>query len=349
MNICALEPLAYRRAWTNFTAHTAALDLSPHDRALLWRDLTQSDDFHEWPVPMDHFVSDPWYIGSGIRVRPPIAKVLGNFWGLDSGTEVLVFVGGIGSGKSFSAALGLAYGLYLLSCLRKPMKWMSRFNGVSLSDDSEIVVMTASAAGADQSAKIIYGEAFERIKSSPYFQTNFAPYDKKQSELRVPHRVRFSPGSSNWRSALGWNVFGFAVDEAAFGVESDRADYVAELFNALNQRRKSRFGSLGFGLMLTSPGHDGSFVEVLARQSGGIDNTILVERTTTGEAKGELTAGTKVFVLDRSSDAVRMVDTELIFVKHGYLKDSVTGETVRYVDGDHPDTWPDHDESAPVA
>jgi hypothetical protein len=298
---------------------------------------------------MEHFATDPWYIGAGIRVRPAIKDVLGNFWGLDSGKEVLVFVGGIGSGKSFSAALGLCYGIYLISCLKNPMKWMSRFNGVSLSDDSEIVIMTASAAGADQSAKIIYGEAFERIKSSPYFHTHFAPYDRKSSELIFPNRVRFSPGTSNWRSALGWNVFGFAVDEAAFGVESDRADYVAELFNALNQRRKSRFGSLGFGLMLTSPGHDGSFVEVLARQSGGIDNTILVERTTTWDAKDELKPGTKVFVLDRSPDAVRIMGTELIYVKPGYLKDPVTGETIRYVDGDHPDTWPGHDEAVPTA
>lgn len=235
------------------------------------------------------------------------------------------------SGKSFLASLSLAYGLYLVSTMRTPMRWMSRFPGVSLSADSEIVFMTASAAGADQSAKIVYGEAYTRITESPYFLERFHFNERKHSELVFPGRVRLSPGSSNWRSALGWNVFMFAIDEAALGQVTDRADYVAEMFNALNQRRRSRFGNLGAGLLLTSPGTDSAYVESLARQGDSWDHTMMVRRTTTWNAKDELVPGCRVFLLDRDPDRVRVLTKEpLIYISPGHLQDPNTGESITY-------------------
>ena len=235
------------------------------------------------------------------------------------------------SGKSFLASLSLCYGIYLLSCMKQPMRWLSRFPGVSLSDGSEIVVMTASAAGADQSAKIIYGEAFTRIMESPYFHEHFEPSPRKHSELVFPKRIRLTPGSSNWRSALGWNVFMFAIDEAALGQVTERADYVAEMFNALNQRRKSRFGNLGAGLLLTSPGTDSAYVEQLATHGESWDTSMLIERATTWGAKGELTPGCQVFVLDRDPDRIRVIERgPLVYIKPGLLEDPNTGETITY-------------------
>lgn len=134
------------------------------------------------------------------------------------------------------------------------------------------------------------------------------------SELEFPGRVRLAPGTSSMRSALGWNMFAFAVDEAAFGIENERTDSIRELFSALNQRRRSRFGRCGWGGLFTSPGSEQGFVEIIAGEGDEWDATILVRRTTTWEAKDELVPGARVFLLDRHADSVRILETDLIYV-----------------------------------
>lgn len=236
------------------------------------------------------------------------------------------------SGKSFSAAISITYALYQLSCMKKPQKYLSGFPGCQISSDAEIVLMNASAAGAEQSKKIVYGEAFEKITRSPYFNTYFEHQPRKTSELEFPNRIRLSPGTSDWRSALGWNLYGFAVDEAAFGRETERADYVKELFLALNQRRRSRFGSLGFGGLFTSPGGESGFVELLATESGTWDTSILLRRIETWTAKGELKPRTtRVFLLDRNPDHIRIVEEDLLYVAPGICQRK-DGSVIRYAE-----------------
>lgn len=306
------------------------LDLSPHDRNLAWREATGDEEWYEWPVPVEAFIEDPYYIGTDIVVREAIREFLVDFWNPKSIYELFVFVGGIGAGKSFSASISITYGLYVLSCLKNPQRYLSTFPGCQLSDDAEIVLMNASAAGADQSRKIVYGEVFEKVQKSPYFSTHFPPYPRKSSELDFPNRIRLSPGTSNWTKALGWNLFGFAIDEAAFGKETERADYVKELFLALNQRRKSRFGPLGFGGMFTSPGSESGFVELLAGDADSWDSSVMVRRITTWDAKGEMIPGvTRVFLVDRDPDQVRVLEEDLLYVGPG-TGQRKNGEIVRW-------------------
>jgi hypothetical protein len=307
VNILGLDLQVYRSTWGSFLEYAELLGLSSSDRALLWREQTGTDDYWEWPVPIEYFLTDPFYVGEGLIVRPPIGEVLRGFWDISSQKEVLVFIAGLGSGKSFASGLSIAYALYLLSIIKRPARWLNRFPGVSLSDNAEIVLMATSGAGAEQASKVVYADTFGYIIKSPYFSQYFPPYSGKISELIFPNRVRFSPGTSHWRTALGWNVFGFTVDEAAFGQETARADYVAELFKALNQRRRSRFGTLGFGALVTSPGHDQTYVETLARQGEEWDHSVQVVRMTTWHAKGELVPGAQVFVFDRHPTRMRVV------------------------------------------
>lgn len=113
---------------------------------------------------------------------------------------------------------------------------------------------------------------------------------------------------------LGYNMFAFAVDEAALGVESERADYVKELFSAFNQRRRSRFNRLGWGGLFTSPGSEQGFVEIIAGEGEEWDTSILVRRVTTWEAKDQLVPGSRVFVMDRHPDSARILTHDLLFV-----------------------------------
>lgn len=190
--------------------------------------------------------------------------------------------------------------------------------------------MNASAAGAEQGKKIVYGEVFEKVQKSPYFQTYFQPYPRKMSELDFPNRIRLTPGTSRWESALGWNLYGFAIDEAAFGRETERADYVKELFLALNQRRRSRFGVLGFGGMFTSPGSETGFVEIIADDAQKWDSSVLVRRITTWDAKDELRPReARCFLLERDPDRVRIIEEDLLYIAPGVCQRK-NGELVRY-------------------
>jgi hypothetical protein len=328
----------YRRRWAAFDQTATYLNLSPADRFFAWREQTAEssregmettipqawrDGWSCWPVPIDSWVMDPYYVGTEVLVRPVIHEFLSDFWDPDSGYQLFVFIGGIGAGKSFSASLSLIYTIYLLSCLHQPQKYLNGFEGVSLSGDAELVIYNASAAGASQASKIVYGEAFDKVQRSPYFSTNFQPYTGKASELLFPNHIRFSPGTSKWQSALGFNLFGFVVDEAAFGIESEAADYVKELFLALNQRRRSRFGRLGFGGLFTSPGSEHSFVEMIAGEGVEWDTSIMVRRTTTWEAKDELKPGARIFLLDRDPDTVRVIDGTQDLIFQGYDGDGL--------------------------
>lgn len=329
-----MTPEEYRARWEAFDQIARYLDFTPADRHLAWVEATQDEDFVEWPVPIDHFCVDPYYVGTDVMVRPRIAEFLSDFWDPAGGNQVFVFIGGIGAGKSFSASLSLAYGIYQLSCLRKPAQYIGGFPGVSMSGDSEIVFMNASAAGATQAGKIVYAETVERVRKSPYFKMNFEPYPHKDSELHFPHRIRLSPGSSQWRAALGWNVFGFVVDEAAFGIESERADYVKELFQALDMRRQSRFQNLGFGGLFTSPGSEYAFVELMAGETGGAST--MVRRISTWDAKDEIQPGAEVFLLDRHPDVVRVLESNLTYIGDGICQRS-DGSEVRYVSTGEPE------------
>ena len=319
MNILGIEPSVYRSTWRRFQSAVNAAGLTaPGDRLLLWRDLTGGKDWYEYPVPFTYFCTDPWFLGQQVVLRPPIRRELAEFWRFDANRNVHVFIAGIGTGKSFSGSLSILYALYLLSILKDPPTHLSKFPGVQLSPGSEVVAMNASAAGAEQAEKIVYGDTFTRLTESPYFKTYYPPEPNKESELEFHNRVRYSPGNSDWRKALGWNVFAFLVDEAAFGKQTERADYVKELFNALNMRRRSRFGALGYGGLLTSPNEEGAFVETVAG-SEYPDPSVYVTRMTTWEAKEELQPGTGCFVMDVRPEAMRIHRTGCTFMREGVV------------------------------
>jgi hypothetical protein len=327
----------YWARWEAFDTLAKALELAPADRHFAWMEHTSDEEWREWPVPISHFLWDPFYIGTDVNVREMIGEFLGDFFEPLSLYELFIFIAGIGSGKSFSASLAIQYVLYTLSCLRNPQKYMNGFPGVSLSPDSEIVLMNNSGAGAAQAGKIVYGDSFMKVMGSPYFNQFFAPHPRKTSELLFPHRIRLSPGTSHWQSALGFNIFFFVVDEAAFGRETAETDYVKELFLALNQRRKSRFGLLGGGGLFTSPGSEHGFIEKLAGEGMDWDRAVMVRRTTTWDAKGEMVPGQRIFLLDRDPDRPHIIEGTQDLIFQGWSSDGEygiaqrpTGEIVRW-------------------
>ena len=322
----SITPQQYQGYFQRFDEAAHYLDLTPADRNLAWREATEDEHFHEWPVPIEHYLSDPYYIGPEAKVRPIVRETLSEFWDPANAYELLVFIAGIGTGKSFAASLSMLYSIYQLGCMKKPATYLSGFEGAgTLSGDAEIVLMNASGAGYKQASKIVFQEAIERVVRSPWFRVHYEPYEGR-TELEFPNRVKFSPGTSHWESALGWNLYAFAIDEAAFGVESKNVDYIKELFRNLNMRRRSRFGHAGWGGLFTSPGAEHGFVETAATSGWG---ETMVKRATTWEAKEQLKPGAQVFLLDRDPDRVRILREGLTYVRPGVCR-TAEGKILRY-------------------
>jgi hypothetical protein len=328
LNLWHVDPADYHALWKRFVGVCRTNDLSPEDQHRLWRDVSGSVEFHELPVPIPYFATSPFYVGEGVLLRKPIGRVLADFWALEGKATLLIFVAGLGSGKSWLASMSLAYTAYCLSTLKNPIRTLRKFPGVDLSYNSEIVLMNASAAGAEQSQKIVYAEAFDRVVTSPYFRFHFRPEPHRQTELLFPGRLRYSPGTSKPETALGWNLFGFVVDEAAFGKVTERADYVASQFSEFNKRRISRFGFLGWGALLSSPGSEDVFMESLAASD---DDTYMVRRMATWVAKGELQPGAEVFLFDTHRDRMRVVQTEAVTWLGPGRVQAPDGTIIRYV------------------
>jgi hypothetical protein len=301
------RPDEYVAKCEHFSQIVDELKLTPMGRHEAWVEFTKDETWKEWPVPIRWFLHDPYYVGPEVEIRETVEDFLADYFNPFGIFEIMVVVAGLGAGKSFSASLAMQYVIYQLSCLRSPQRWLSKFPGISISGDAEIVLMNASAAGANQAGKIVFGDAFEKIMAAPYFKYDFPPYGGGSSELLFDHRIRLSPGTSKPETALGWNMFFFVVDEAGFGIESARMDYVEALFLGFNQRRRSRWSKMGGGGLYTSPGAEQSFIETLAGQGDDWDESIMVFRTTTWEAKGESKPGAHGFLFDRHADVTRIV------------------------------------------
>jgi hypothetical protein len=305
----------YAEKYGQFKRYADELQLGPGDRHYAWKRATEDDWFREWPVPVSEFLHNPYYVGTDTSVRKLIEECMVDYfqprWPHED-FEVLLAIAGLGSGKSFMGALATLYVTYTLGCIRQPQLWLKRLDpDCDLSGDAEIVLMNASAAGEKQASKIVFAEIFEKVMAAPFFQLDYQPYSKS-NELEWSNRLRLSPGTSQWKSALGWNLFFFVVDEAAFGLETQRADYVKELFQAFNQRRRSRFGRQGGGCLLTSPGSEYAYVEVVAGEATDWDYTTKLWRACTWEAKEQLNPGQHVFLVDRHPDAARVLEKELV-------------------------------------
>jgi hypothetical protein len=312
----------FNHKYRRFKEYADALELAPADRHYAWRKATEDEHFYEWPAPVSEFLHNPYYVGTDTSTRRMIEDCLVDYFSPrtpEDDFEVLLMIAGLGSGKSFAGSLATLYVSYCLGCMRHPQRWLKKLDpDCDVSGDAEIVLMNASAAGLRQASKIVFAEIFEKVMAAPFFQHDYVPYSKT-GEITWENRVRLSPGTSKWESALGWNLFFFCVDEAAFGIESERADYVKELFQAFNQRRRSRWGRQGGGCLLTSPGSEYAYVEVIAGEAEEWDFTTKLWRACTWEAKEQLFPGQHIFLVDRHPDAVRVLENDLVLEDPGYV------------------------------
>jgi hypothetical protein len=209
--------------------------------------LLQTIGVLEWqrtPVDMKTFVMDPYYLGN-------TCDNLYSAW-LEDLTELFsggyreaIFTGAIGTGKTFSASIGICRILYILSCMKDP----HRSFGIAANSNISIVALSVNEVLA---TKVAYENIATKIEASPYFQENF-PFDKTKKELRFPRHIWVAARASNDGSVLGLNVIGGLLDEVNFMPRASKGqdprfnlqDRAEVLYNAMLRRMKSRFERKG--------------------------------------------------------------------------------------------------------
>ena len=68
MNVLGVDPQRYQALWDEVALVAKAAELGPLERAMLWRERSGSDDWHEMPVPFTHFITSPYYLGHSLNV-----------------------------------------------------------------------------------------------------------------------------------------------------------------------------------------------------------------------------------------------------------------------------------------
>jgi hypothetical protein len=208
--------------------------------------------YFERPVKIKQFIEDPYYLGNtlGNDIYPKVKESLielfdGNYF------EVLLG-GAIGWGKTTMAYIGIAYDIYLVSCLTHPAQTFGLIPG------SNVAFLNISV-NKKQGQKVMFAGLFNLIKNSPYFREKFM-WDKHiETELRFPRNIFAYPVAATEQAILGEGVFSAVFDEMNFYqiVEKSRQapeggtfDQAFALYNRMSRRIRSRMNKRG-----RLPGH----------------------------------------------------------------------------------------------
>lgn len=249
---------------------------------MLW--LLENPGYEERPVDVRTFINSPAYMNAKGECWEPVKDDLSElFVGYDDPDmqwkyNEAVFDEGIGAGKSYKSSVIITYQAYRTLILKDPQKFLRLARG------SGIHFMNMSLR-ADQAKEIVFGEIAQRIYNSPWFrERNYLPNPNVKSELQLPKNITIVPGNSKETFSFGYNLLGAVMDEAAWYTETPGRDVAEEMFNALYNRIKDRFGFRGMLVMISSPRYVDDFIEKKMEEAK-TNTRIFSKRRTSWESK----------------------------------------------------------------
>jgi hypothetical protein len=249
------------------------LEFSDFDRLL------RQDELMEEPVSIETFVQDKKYLGlpplSPIQLEivrhstqifkmPTLQKLMGEQAGLEyykkyTVNEVICMLGK-GSGKDHCSRISIAYTAYLLHCLRDPLGYYGKANGV-------YVDLLNLAVNAQQAQRVFFEPLKNILLSSPYF--NSVGFEPRVSEIFFFSRpVRLFSGHSESEGWEGYEVLTIVLDEiSAFKTDTElKGDTRAKgsasaIYNMSKLSVMSRFPEVGKVILLSFPRYKGDFIQ----------------------------------------------------------------------------------------
>jgi len=168
--------------------------------------------------------------------------------------EEVLYIAGIGSGKSYISSMAIVYIIYRLLCLKDPQKYFNFAKGTR-------IAFVNISKSFSQAKDIVFGEIKNRIDNNQWFQNFYPPDPKIKTKLRLPKNIYILPLGSNEESPLGYNIFGAVIDEASFHTLTRDKDYAEESYNQIKKRIRSRFLTKGKMFIITSPRYIYDFAE----------------------------------------------------------------------------------------
>ncbi len=249
------------------------LEFSDFDRLL------RKEEFTQEPVPIEVFVQDRKFLG-----LPPLSEIqleivrhstqifkqdtLINLLGEDEGrayykkytdNEVICMLGK-GSGKDHCARISMAYTAYLLHCLRDPLNYYGKANGVYID-------LLNLAVNAQQAQRVFFEPFKNLLLGSPFF--NEVGFEPRVSEIFFFSRpVRCFSGHSESEGWEGYEVMTIILDEiAAFKTdvelkgETRSKGSASAIYNMSKLSVMSRFPEVGKVILLSFPRYKGDFIQ----------------------------------------------------------------------------------------
>lgn len=249
------------------------LEYSDFDRLL------NQDELAMEPVSIETFVQEKKYLGlpalseiqleivrhsTQILRRPTLYKLMGEEAGEEwykkyTDNEVICMLGK-GSGKDHCARISIAYTSYLLHCLKDPLGYYGKANGVYID-------LLNLAVNAQQAQRVFFEPLKNLLLASPFF--NEVGFEPRVSEIFFFSRpVRCFSGHSESEGWEGYEVLTVILDEiSAFKTDSElRGDVrskgsASAIYNMSKLSVMSRFPEVGKVILLSFPRYKGDFIQ----------------------------------------------------------------------------------------
>jgi hypothetical protein len=241
--------------------------------------LLRQEELSSEPVPIEVFVQDKKYLGlpplspiqleivrhsTQILKKHTLQKLMGEKEGEEwynnyTDNEVICMLGK-GSGKDHCARISIAYTAYLLHCLRDPLSYYGKANGVYID-------LLNLAVNAQQAQRVFFEPLKNLLLSSPFF--NEVGFEPRVSEIFFFSRpVRCFSGHSESEGWEGYEVMSVILDEiSAFKTDAElkgetRAKGSASaIYNMSKLSVMSRFPEIGKVILLSFPRYKGDFIQ----------------------------------------------------------------------------------------
>lgn len=241
--------------------------------------LLNQDELVEIPVPIEEFVTDKKFLGlpnlspiqleivrhsTQILKEHTLKKIMGEKEGAEyykkyTDNEVICMLGK-GSGKDHCARISIAYTAYLLHCLKDPLTYFGKANGVYID-------LLNLAVNAQQAQRVFFEPLKNLLLSSPYF--NKVGFEPRVSEIFFFSRpVRCFSGHSESEGWEGYEVLTIILDEiAAFKTDAEvKGDTrskgsASAIYNMSKLSVMSRFPEVGKVILLSFPRYKGDFIQ----------------------------------------------------------------------------------------
>ena len=249
------------------------LNLEDFDRLLKQEDLTEE------PVLIEVFVQDKKFLGlpplspiqleivrhsTQILKKHTLQKLMGQAEGEEyynkyTDNEVICMLGK-GSGKDHCSRISIAYTAYLLHCLRDPLSYYGKANGVYID-------LLNLAVNAQQAQRVFFEPLKNLLLSSPYF--NNVGFEPRVSEIFFFSRpVRCFSGHSESEGWEGYEVLTVVLDEiSAFKTDAElrgetrSKGSASAIYNMSKLSVMSRFPEVGKVILLSFPRYKGDFIQ----------------------------------------------------------------------------------------